>query len=228
MKFFSASACLIASLACVASSSSSDAPGGNCRRKLPDATKHDIDDFLGIPHYPDFQTTLSGAAPDWPMEAYDDLRRYFNRGPADDHIRREAFECLLEKLNREAEDELRERWPDHVRTKDTSDGDAVASYLSSGSERLVSVDCSCPLPGPKVPESHGFSDDTDHEAGDCMPDDGNDIWVALCGPCAAREPQSFVVKKSALSVCTQKLVIHPLLKQSHICQAQSSLPHGLY
>lgn len=128
IKFFSASAYLIASLACVASSSSSDAPSGNCRRKLPDVTKHDIDDFLGIPHYPDFYTTLSGAAPDWPMEAYDDLRRYFNRGPHDDHIRRKSFECLLEKLNREAEDELREKWPDHVRTRETSDGDAGQIY----------------------------------------------------------------------------------------------------
>lgn len=136
MKLFSASAYLISSLACVAASSPSDINDVDCPRS-PDVTKHDLDRFLGSP---EFGSPVLCGFTDWPWEAYPDLHEYRNTGPAADDGRREAFECLLKKLNRDAEDKLRARWPQHVRPSDTSEGSAINSDWSGGERSSLTTD----------------------------------------------------------------------------------------
>lgn len=114
MNLFSALAYLLASSACVAASSPSDVNDKNCH-EVPNVTKGDVDRFLGF----QFGLPILCGVTGFPMEAYPDLQLYHNHGPMDDDIHREAFECLLRKLNRDAEDELRRNWPDHMRPRDT-------------------------------------------------------------------------------------------------------------
>lgn len=136
MKLFSASAYLIASLACVAASSPSDINDVDCPRS-PDVTKHDLDRVLSMD---EFGSPILCSITDWPWEAGPDLQEYYNSGPADDDSRREAFECLLKKLNRDAEEKLRAKWPQHVRPRDTSEGSAINSDWSGGDESSLTTD----------------------------------------------------------------------------------------
>lgn len=136
MKLFSASAYLIASLACVAASSPSDINDAGCPRS-PDVTKHDLDRFLGMPA---FGSPILCGLTEWPWEAFTNLQEFYNSGPANDDLRREAFECLLKKLNRDEEDKLRAKWPQHVRPRDTSEGSAINSDWSGGERSSLKTD----------------------------------------------------------------------------------------
>lgn len=130
MKLFSASAYLIASLACVAASSPSSIKGVDCPRS-PDVTKHDLDKFLNMHEFgsPILSRLTHRASPD--------LQEYLNSGPADDDRRRQAFECLLKKLNRDAEEKLRAKL---LRPRDTSEGSAINSDWSGGERSSLTTD----------------------------------------------------------------------------------------
>lgn len=136
MKLFSASAYLIASLACVAASSPSDINDVNCPRS-PDVTKNDLDRFLGLP---EFDPPVLCGFTNWPWEANPDLHEYLDTGPAADDRRREAFESLLKKLNWDAEDRFRAKWPQLVRPRDTSEGSAINSDWSGGERSSLTAD----------------------------------------------------------------------------------------
>lgn len=122
-----------------------------------------------------------GGVTGWPVEAYPDLQLYHNRGPADDDIRREAFECLLRKLNRDAEDELRGKWPDHVRPRDAPDADVHSGWSEGEGSCLTAGSLS---QAQMVSDSHVFSDDADYgfegwlpvDAGDWEPIDASDLY----------------------------------------------------
>lgn len=137
MKLFSASAYLIASLACVAASSPSDINDADCPRSPKITTKQDLDRFLDMPK---FGSPILCEDTDWPTEVCPDLQQYYNSDPADDDLRREAFERLLKKLNRDEEDKLRAKWPQHVRPRDTSEGSAINSDWSGGDESSLTTD----------------------------------------------------------------------------------------
>ncbi|KAK7709921.1 hypothetical protein SLS64_006166 [Diaporthe eres] len=136
-------------------------------REVTNVTKGDVDRFLG------FQLGLPNlcGATGWPVEAYPDLQLYHNRGPIDDDIRREAFECLLTKLNRDAEDELWRNRLDYVRPRDAQDEDFDSGWSESEGSSLTAD----ALPQAQmVSDSHGFSDDADYGFEDWMPGDAEE------------------------------------------------------
>lgn len=167
MNLFSTLVYLLASSACVAASPPADVNDKNCGQ-VPDVTKADVDRFLGF----QFGLPILCGVTGWPMEAYPDLQRYHNRGPADDDRRREAFDCLLKKLNRDAEEDLRRKWPHHIRPRDapaeTVDPGRSESELSSLTEHTSR----------KAIESLDDSDETDTDYGfeDWMPVDASDLY----------------------------------------------------
>lgn len=168
MKLFPALAYLLASSACAAASSPSDITEKDCR-EVPNVTKDDVDRFLGF----QFGLPILCGVTGFPMEAYFDLQLHHNRGPADDDIRREAFECLLRKLNRDAEDELRRKWPHHVRPRDTPDED-VDSGWSEGEGSSLTAGA---LPQAQiVSDSQGLSDYADYGFEDWVPVDAADLY----------------------------------------------------
>lgn len=163
MNLFSALTYLLASSACVAASSPTDVYDKHCP-EVPNVTKCDVDRCLGF----QFGLPILCGATGRPGETCFDLQLYHNGGPADDDRRREALECLLRKLDRDMDDDLRRKWREHVMSRGAPGENVDSDWSESEWSSLTDYTSSREL------ESLEDFDDTDYGFGDWPPVDAEE------------------------------------------------------